>query len=171
MYNMKMELENFRKIIIKALFVMGILLAVGCPLLQYADYHGMKNISMGEYQSSTDFSYSIEEIRSLNSDYGYIRGWVLLNGRDVNLYNTRLVLYEKNNDEARILPLKMQTRTDVTEHFGDGHNYDASGFEGRIDKEFLEQGDYYIGFLLAHDNGDILVKTGEAFEVEDGERN
>ena len=168
---MKMDLENLRKIIIKALFVMGILLAVGCPLLQYADYHGMKTISMREYQSSADFSYSIEEMSSVNSDYGYIRGWVLLNGRDVNLYNTRLVLYEKNNDEARILPLKMQTRTDVTEHFGDGHNYDASGFEGRIDKELLEQGDYYIGFLLAHDNGDILVKTGEAFEVEDGERN
>ena len=168
---MKMDLENLRKIIIKALFVMGILLAVGCPLLQYADYHGMKTISMREYQSSADFSYSIEEMSSVNSDYGYIRGWVLLNGRDVNLYNTRLVLYEKNNDEARILPLKMQTRTDVTEHFGDGHNYDASGFEGRIDKELLEQGDYYIGFLLAHDNGDILVKTREAFEVEDGERN
>ena len=166
---MLIDFESIRKIIIKVLLIMGALLAVGCSLFQYADYHGMETISMGDYQSSEDFSYSIEEMSSVNSDYGYIRGWVLLDGRDIHMFNSRLVLYKKDTDEARILSLKMQIRTDVTERFDDGHNYDASGFEGRIDKAYLEDGDYYIGFLLTCDQGDILVKTGEVLEFEDDE--
>lgn len=169
-----MKEAAFRKYLACAVAGLGLLIGLACVVYQYRWYGAPREIRLSDYQryDSPRLRCTIESIHSVNADYIHMKGWAVIMRQDVQQFNTSLVLYAEGTDVGYCWPMKMAERTDVTKRVGDGHDYDASGFEITLAKNRLSalpgpEQRYRIG-LLYDVNGQIcFVPTDQEFAPEE----
>lgn len=147
----------------------GATLAIVVVVYQYFYYSG-RHINLSDYQELQEgYEYGLNVIEA-NLDYDEVSGWIVVPGHEIVQYETTLVLYSETGN-AYAFPTKMVTRTDVTEYFDDGLNYDASGYQVRVRKSKIKGNSYYIGFILVVDRERYLIKTGREYQEVRGGTN
>ena len=108
----------------------------------------------GTHKISIDFAGIQPKIRLEEPEIIEFRGWSFISGGDSSLHVVSLIL--KNNTDGTIYRVKTDPmpRLDVEEAFPDGLNNRLCGFEARVLKDDLAQGEYTIGVepgTLNHD--------------------
>lgn len=89
-----------------------------------------------------------------------IEGWVFKNGESVRTYDLKL-LFRAADGTYYTLPSQIVRRPDVTAHFKDGNNYDASGFQiAGLSPALFARGPFTLYFLYRNDGKNLLIDTG-----------
>ena len=118
-----------------------------------------------EYQVidyATDFQGNIDEFSDKNGSL-FLRGWAVLKGTSES-YPFRVILLNKNTRQTFIISNVIQKRSDVTQYFRDGNNYDNSGFIVKINMSNLPSGEYGVFVEMAHnENLNTMYPIGVNF--------
>jgi hypothetical protein len=143
-----------------------------CIVVQYRHYQIPELIEQDDYQAvqSTNYEYSLDQIRKRNATYDYVSGWVAVPRIKILQYHTRLVLYRPHDSKMLAFDAHIVNRPDVGKHLGDGRTHRASGFEIVIPAKYMKQGDYRIGFLVDVGKEPRLFKTGVSYQLMHGRK-
>lgn len=131
-------------------------------IIRVDDLSGVSLAAESDHIMSTIDEASYEDERI------YVRGWIMQRGVTPTQINVSVALKGENSNNYIIVPTKSVERTDVTEYFDDGTNYDRSGFMAMINPQIyktLLNDDYYEIYIVY--NTDLiyrLVKTGKVVE-------
>ncbi|MCD8238332.1 MAG: hypothetical protein LUC92_03200 [Clostridiales bacterium] len=154
--------------------VFGTLFTIFVLIFQHTYYSKPVKADLSQVQIADEEAYrfnidSITDSRTLGN-YVFIKGWALHKGQDLNHFNTELVLYKDSLENCLVFKLAMQTRTDVTEYFDDGYDYDLSGFSANVKSSYIGGNEYKIALLYNDtetDDGAAIILTGETFISEE----
>ena len=122
-----------------------------------------KKSKLHEKISENDSSiiYYIDGV-TRNEDYFSINGWAYMNGENLDTKEkSQIGLGIINVQTENVLEIDTEPvmRKDVTESFGEGNNYDYSGFYGRIANDEMDMNQKYEIVLLLNNNSGIK-RTG-----------
>jgi hypothetical protein len=162
-------MNNMRKKLSIVVVSLSLIITAFICLYSYKHYHGLKEIDMTQYPVEKNVIVQIDDIKKVNLDYDYIRGWIIKKGVIIKQYNTQLVLFNQNNNKGYVLPLKRLNRVDVTKAMNDNINYDSSGFNAKIDHKYMKNG-FRIGFIYNINQKDYLIKTKIKYRYTQGSK-
>ncbi len=112
-----------------------------------------------------EINYNIDLIDKDDLKYVNIQGWASKLGNSISIVECYVCVKDiKDNEYYRINTMKV-IRTDVTDYFNDGFNYDNSGFFAKFSEKKIGQGTYEICLLYLNDGNNILVPTGRMIEI------
>lgn len=122
-----------------------------------------KKSKLHEKISENDSSiiYYIDGV-TRNEDYFSINGWAYMNGENLDTKEkSQIGLGIINVQTENVLEIDTEPvmRKDVTESFGEGNNYDYSGFYGRIANDEMDMNQKYEIVLLLNNNS-VIKRTG-----------
>lgn len=132
----------------KCIFILS--LSVIFPLLFIVlflhDNEKIEKISLDQFKEITNVTeYGIEQI-SLNDKSVFLEGWLIETPGNILRVDRNFILTNGNNTYK--LNTIMQERTDITERWNNGNDYDSSGLAGNGSVKYLDKGTYRIGFLI-----------------------
>lgn len=111
-------------------------------------------------------SFAIEPTTPTRDFYD-IRGWVVIRGESMFVWDNQVVLRNDATGETLELPTMMEQRPDVTRRLNAGVrsadrvNYDTSGFVARVPRELVTEplDSYSILIAIRSDGRDLLIDT------------
>uniref|UniRef100_UPI000559449F hypothetical protein n=1 Tax=Clostridium saccharoperbutylacetonicum TaxID=36745 RepID=UPI000559449F len=130
--------------------------------------HGLlfnKKIDINNYANDDGVKVTVDEVNNNPEDkIVRIRGWAIKLNQDLQTVETYVALKNVETLEVYKISTIEQDRSDVTDYFknnyDDTHNYNHSGFIGRVDKRALKNnGKYQICILYLSDKNNALVPT------------
>jgi hypothetical protein len=103
-----------------------------------------------------------DETNEIDGNRLDVRGWFLIEGYQSSTVTMHILLKNRVTNDCYELPTAILTRTDVTESFDDGINYDNSGFyASTYSKKFdFESTSYEIAILYETGGNQYLYNTG-----------
>lgn len=114
-----------------------------CGVL-YMDVSKVEVFTMPTQESLENVNFSLDHINNTEK-YLTIRGWAYINEKNIEYFDTSIVLKECNSDKYFRIPTSYEERRDVTEAYGKQElNYDHSGFFANVQKKKLPSGCFEI---------------------------
>ncbi len=155
-----MKSENKISILLLAL---SIILPVLFIMLFIHDNEKIEKISLDEAtELSMVTEYGIENIIVDNTNI-FLSGWLIEKPDTISKVNRNFILSDGNNTYK--LNTIMEKRSDITERWNNGNNYDNSGLQGNGLIKYLNKGQYRIGFLIINNSEQYYYMTDVYLEV------
>ena len=155
-----MKSENKISILLLAL---SIILPVLFIMLFIKDKEKIEKISLDEAtELSMVTEYGIENIIVDNTNI-FLSGWLIEKPDTISKVNRNFILSDGNNTYK--LNTIMEKRSDITERWNNGNNYDNSGLQGNGLIKYLNKGQYRIGFLIINNSEQYYYMTDVYLEV------
>lgn len=155
------------------IFIFGMFFIIAVLIFQHNYYSKPAKTDLSQVQiADNTYEFSIDTISSTSTqgDYILIEGWAAHTGKDLEHFNTQLVLYQDSLEDALVFKLAMQTKTDVTTYLDDGYNYDSSGFSANIKSNLIGDDIYKIALLYNDtetDDGARIILSDKTFTCEE----
>lgn len=174
----KLNEKNLRNILTITIIISCSIFAICISFIQYLQYHNPIKITTdinksNKYKyydiSKESFHYALDIIDD-GMWYRTLKGWVFKDNNSITSWDTRLVIYNETTNIGYAFYTNNVKRTDVTKvHGKDTYNYDASGFQTRIDANYFKKGYIYkLGFILYDMNGNYeFFLTDKTLESTD----
>ncbi len=99
-----------------------------------------------------------------HADRILIEGYCALPGESIATTDITLILWNEEQGMGYVVSTKNVERTDVTEAYNDGFDYNHSGFSATVAKDDLEAGTYQIYIQYRNNENDLLVGTESVVE-------
>ncbi|MBP5192353.1 MAG: hypothetical protein J6Z74_03315 [Eubacterium sp.] len=168
-------LKKFGRIVVPAIFAVSLVVTWYFADVKLKDdsIHVLDDSKVIKIDTREDFRGYVdytecEWLETEASNRIYITGWIAKEGIDSRRVKARLVL--KDEENYYVIPTYRSIREDVTEFFGDGVNYDRSGFYSYFDSVAYgfanESGVYEIYMLCTFENYDFLINMNSTLEVD-----
>ena len=155
-----MKSENKISILLLAL---SIILPVLFIMLFIHDNEKIEKISLDEAtELSMVTEYGIENIIVDNTNI-FLSGWLIEKPDTISKVNRNFILSDGNNTYK--LNTIMEKRSDITERWNNGNNYDNSGLQGNGLIKYLNKGQYRIGFLIINNSEHYYFMNDVYLEV------
>ena len=132
----------------KCIFILGI--SIILPLLFIVlflhDNEKIEKISLDQFKEITSVTeYGIERVE-LSDESIFLEGWLIETPGNILRVDRNFIL--TNGNDSYKLNTTMQERTDITDRWHNGSDYDNSGLTGNGLVKYLDKGSYRIGFLI-----------------------
>ncbi len=155
-----MKSENKISIILLGL---SIALPILFIILFMHDNEKIEKISLNEAtELSLVTEYGIENIIVDDTNI-FLSGWLIEKPDTISKVNRNFILSDGNNIYK--LNTIMEKRSDITERWNNGNNYDNSGLQGNGLIKYLNKGQYRIGFLITDNSEQYYYMTDVYLEV------
>ncbi|RXT25037.1 hypothetical protein BVJ53_06485 [Lacticaseibacillus chiayiensis] len=162
------ESKKSRAILSCIVVCFGVLIVSLCIFMQYHHHAAPKVVSTNSYQTiaKKQVSFNIETLLFRNRVYSEVAGWIYVKNQEPQKYITSLVLYNDKSNKCLVFPLTMVKRPDVAKMRKKVNNYPYmnAGFDGFIPVNYMVQGKYKVGFLVADKDEPKLIKTGVPYK-------
>lgn len=171
-----MERYQHEKIVRIIITVMVALFAIYAGI-QISNDLEIKKVDLSKnsvYDSSDNFNFHIDKVSFRDDGIKnteekiIISGFLTKTGESISTASISIVLKNCSTGEFYRVPTLMSNRTDVTEAYGDGNNYDPCGFSAKISKNNKinpDIDDYEIMAIYTLNGKKKLVSSGTTIQT------
>ena len=157
------EIKKREYVLIFCALCLGIILF--CLLLYFNESY-IHKVEIVNYAPDNILEYCIDSVEM--DEYITVNGWSYVPGENINTYDCNILLQEIGTENIYILPTTMVDRTDVTQSYDDGYNYNHSGFmaRARLGQFNYANKDYEIIIRYFNNENEYYVKTSKTVSKE-----
>ncbi len=146
------ELIHSKRFVAAFFVVMGVIYAV-CWMVLVRNENRIYTLKPEDVvlSDASGYGFNVENVDwekdeiSITEDYVYISGWLVKPGEQSDKVAIKIVLKDLNTGEYFVVPTEVTVRSDVTDLYNDGNEYDYCGFSVKIPYwNGLEKTDYEI---------------------------